>query len=273
MKAYKLTGQDNKTYDDFLWVVGKKERTDFAVHCKEQPTLCSHDVFHSYCCPEIAVAANIIHANIKNPRLWEVEIEGTISMDALKVGTTELRLLKEVECPKISTAALVGWAIKCAMTVYHEKGWTDWAKGWLNGGDRSEQTARAAAAYADANAAAAYDNDNADALAAANAAHAAAYAANAALASAAYAAAHAADANAYAADANAYAAYAAYTAYTAANAAYAAAYAANAAADAAAADANAYAIQCNPTQLLMEAIKEEELRPLTQIEAYQGMRV
>jgi hypothetical protein len=201
MKKYKLTDQNLKTHNGFQWEIGKKVQTD-----GKENELCNSSWLHYYDHPLLAILLNPIHANISNPRLFEVKALGKHLNDrGLKGGCTKMTLVKEIELPIITQNQKIAFAILCSLEVYHIKSFIRWAKNWLNGKDRSHSAANAnaaaaAAAAADAYAAAA----NADAYAAANAD---AYAA-------ANAAANAADADAYAA-----ANVAAYAANAAANAA------------------------------------------------------
>ncbi len=211
MKKYKLTDQNMRTRNGFQWELGKEVTTS-----GKGGFLCNDSWLHCYSHPLIAVLMNPRHANIQNPKLFEVKALGKHLNDGgLKEGCTKMTLVEEIALPVISTTQKVAFAILCSLKVYKDKKYAKWADNWLKGNDRSSTAAADAAAYA------AYAADAADA--AAYAADAAAYAADAAADAAAYAAADAA------ADAAAYAAYAA--AYAADAAAYAA-YAADDAADA-----------------------------------------
>ena len=208
--VYKLTTQDMKTRkgcsNEVTWVPGKWVKATGPL----MSGLCSCAYVHYYDHPLLAILLNPIHANIKNPRLWEAEIAGrTISDRGLKSGARKLRLLRELEVPTITTEQRIRFAIRCVMGVYQEPSWTRWATNWLSKKDRSPQAAATAARAA---------------------ARAASYAADAAAYATARVAADAAHADAYAADA---AAYAAHAAYTAARAAYTTAHAADMAAHAA----------------------------------------
>ena len=224
MRVYKLTNQDNETYNGTKWGENVTHRTDGSGE------LCNKGWLHFYSSPELGLFLNKIHANICDPKLWEAEAEGQFKNDlGRKGGCTKLTTIREIPVPNITTNQRVAFAILCALEVFKNRDFQKWANNWLKNKDRSKNAANAAyAAYAGVNAAyagvnAAYAGVNA-AYAAVNAADAAAYAA----VNAAYAA-YAADAAINAADAAAYAAVNA--AYAAANAAYAAANAAENAAE------------------------------------------
>ena len=223
MKYYKLLSQDLTSHQDTKWEIGVP-----ITIAKEGVKMCSDQVLHCYNHPMLAVIFNPIHAGIRNPKLFEIEVDEIVNTDGLKFASKSQTLIKEISLPKIAIEQRVEFAIKTVKLVYKNESWNSWADKWLDGSDR---TVAAAANAATAYAAAA----NAAANAASNAATAAAAAANAADAYAANAANAADAAAAYAADA--YAAYAADAADdAAAYAADAAAYAADAAAYAADAD-------------------------------------
>ncbi len=170
MIKYKLTDQNLQTYNGFQWEIGKKVTTS------GEGNLCSEGWLHFYHSPELAVLLNPIHANFKNPRLFEIEVGDRCLDDReLKGGTTEMTLIKELEVPTISLTQKIAFGILCAKEVYKDQKWNEWADNWLIGKDRSKESA--AAAYTAADAAATV----ADAIAAATAATAA-YAADSATA-------------------------------------------------------------------------------------------
>lgn len=224
MIKYKLTTQECMTRGNTYWEIGTTNYAD-----GNGVRLCSPGVLHYYDGPLTAILMNPIHANIPNPRLFEIECD-SVAHDGVKGGSKWQRPVRELDVPKPTTTTRVAFGILCALGVYSEPGFVRWGQGWLYGGDRTMAAARAAyaanayaATYAAANAAAAYANAAA-AYATATAADAnAAYA----TANAAYATAAAADATATAADAIDAAAhadaYAAAHAATYATAAYAAA--------------------------------------------------
>ena len=95
---YKLTAQDMTTHNGFKWKLGKK-RTIYKFGKK----LCTDQVFHFYDYPEMAELFNIRHANISNPRIFEVSCD-EVSHDGLKGGTDAVRF----GCGDVSVAAWLG---------------------------------------------------------------------------------------------------------------------------------------------------------------------
>jgi hypothetical protein len=209
MLKYKLTDQDNMTYNNTLWGEGVTHETDGSGE------LCSPGWLHFYHSAELAVMLNPAHADIKDPKLWECEAEGQFLDDhGLKGGCTRLTTIREIPLPEITLERRIRFGILCAQKVFGGRNevWDKWSEDWLSGRDRRDrslESARAAAyaardaaeyaAYAAEYAAYAYAATRAAAYAARDAAEYAAYAAEYA---AKYDAADAANAAArYAADA------------------------------------------------------------------------
>lgn len=166
MAFYKLTNQNMQTYNGFQWKLGEWH---FIPEEDQQDDLCSSGFFHCYNHPALAIIFNSIHARFDNPRLFEIEVDGNSKNDNnVKFGFTKMKLIKEIKLPIITLEQRVEFAIRCAMEVYNEKEWLNWAENWLSGKDRT-----AAAAYIYANVVNAFTADT--------------FAANAAYANAAFA--------------------------------------------------------------------------------------
>jgi hypothetical protein len=177
MIKYKLTDQNNMTFNKTVWGEDVTHKTN------GKGELCGPGWLHYYHSPELAVLLNPIHADIRNPKLWECEAEDEYKDDmGLKGGCTKLTTVREIPLPEFSTEQKVKFAIYCTLETYREPAFVQWANKWLDGSNRTAAAARAAAAAhaAAARAAAAaatYAAAHADAAAAAAAAHAAADAA------------------------------------------------------------------------------------------------
>ena len=200
-KLFKLTKQDGTNYNGYMYgIEGKIHEKPY----KENPQLCSKDVFHAYKNQNLAFFLNPIHANIDNPRLWEIEGD-IVCQDFGKVGSFTQKVVKELEIPswigsENESKVRLMFAILCSENVlsvwneYDEKdtrviNTINTAKEYL----KNPSDAAAYAAYAAARAAARAAADAA-ACAARAAADAAADPAYAAADAAAYAARAAADA-------------------------------------------------------------------------------
>jgi hypothetical protein len=198
MKYCKLLTQNLTSRQDTKWEIGVPITVTEAGN-----EMCSNQVLHCYNHPMLAVIFNPIHADIRNPKLFEIEVDKIVNTDGLKFASKSQTLIKEISLPEIAIEQKVEFAIRIAKLVCKDELWNAWADDWLAGKDRfnkvlalaTRDAGRAAGrAAADAAAdAAAYTANAADAADAADAANAAAYAANAAAYAAAYAA-YAADA-------------------------------------------------------------------------------
>jgi hypothetical protein len=178
---YKLTDEFGSTKNNTHWSEGIKHEIAKELRDSTKP-LCSKHYLHAYENPLVAVFMNNRHAKFSKPRLWLAT--GWVSKrdGQLKCGCFSLKIIKEIQLPKLTVAQRVRTAIYCALSHPVSNNFHTWAVDWLSGKDRTRADA-AAYAY---DAAAAYAAAAADAAAYA-AADAAAYA-TASAASAAYAA-------------------------------------------------------------------------------------
>jgi hypothetical protein len=171
MKYYKLLSQDLTSFKNTKWQIGVPITVN-----KAGNEMCSKRVLHCYNHPMLAVIFNPIHANITNPKLFEIEVDEICNTDGLKFASKSQTLLREISIPEITTEQKIEFAIKVSKLVYKNEKWNLWADKWLDGSDRTAYAAYAAYYAADAAAHAAYHAANA-AYYAANAAYYAAYAA------------------------------------------------------------------------------------------------
>ena len=91
---------------------------------------------------------NPIHADFKNPILWEAEGNVEKNDHGLKVGVKRLTTIRQIPLPDVSDEQRIKFGILCAKRVCKDKKWNSWADNWLSGQDRSTAAAAAAAAYA-----------------------------------------------------------------------------------------------------------------------------
>jgi hypothetical protein len=143
-KLYKLTDVDRYTRNNTKWGKNVTHTTDGSGE------LCGPGWLHAYTDPLLAVLLNPIHCGYSRFRLWEAEGEIGKNDKGLKVGTRSLTTIREIPIPKITTKQKIRFAILCAMAVYKDQTWTDWANNWLSGKDRSAATAVVAAEAAEA---------------------------------------------------------------------------------------------------------------------------
>ena len=151
MIVYKLTNQNLQTHGGYQWEPGVARETD------GRGNLCGPGWLHYYHDPLLSVLLNPIHADIEGPILWEAEAEGLHRDDrGLKGGCTRLTLLRRIELPQITTEQRVRFGILCAKVICDNPAWSAWADRWLDGSDRSQESAWAAAEAAQAAAEAAW---------------------------------------------------------------------------------------------------------------------
>ena len=183
MKKYKLTDQNMCTYNNTQWKIGE-EKTSSGIG-----ELCSDGWLHYYHHPLLAILLNLTHANIKNPRLFEVKALGKHKNNKkLKGGCTKMTIVKEIKLPKITLNQKIAFEILCSLEVYKKPFFVSWATNWLNNIDRTEESAiRIILAIASAATTAAHTVYVSNASAAATAAAYAVYVSNAAAAYATYA--------------------------------------------------------------------------------------
>ena len=142
MIKYKLTDQKMQTYQGFQWNLGEWQEA----RGSSEKGLCSDGWLHCYDSPLLAVLHNPIHADISNPRLFEVEVDGDCKNDnGIKCGYKKMRLVREISIPTITTEQKIKYAILCVKQVCFEKEWNIWADNWLSNVDRTSDAAYAAA--------------------------------------------------------------------------------------------------------------------------------
>ena len=145
MLVYKLTDENNRTYNNTQWGEGVTHTAS------GRGEMCGPGWIHFYTDPLLAVLLNPIHADFYNPNCWEAEAVIEINNHGLKFGTTKLTTLRRIELPEISLEQKVKFGILCALAVHREPGFVNWANAWLDGKDRLASAADAAyraAAYA-----------------------------------------------------------------------------------------------------------------------------
>jgi hypothetical protein len=139
---YKLTDSCGKTHNGTQWGPGISHSGT------GEGELCGPGWIHAYEHPLVAVLLNPIHANFRNPRLWEAEGEVGLRDGQLKCGCKALTTVREIPLPKITTEMRVRFAILCAKEVCADLSWNAWADKWLSGEDRTQAAAEASATRA-----------------------------------------------------------------------------------------------------------------------------
>ena len=141
MKLYKLTDKADQTFNSCQWGENVTHETG------GKGELCGPGFTHWYLDPLLAVMLNPIHGDFdpKTMHLWEGKGKVVKNDYGLKVGCTKAITLRQIPVPEISIEKRIKIAILCAKQVYKGPKWNKWADNWLNGKDRSQESA---AAYA-----------------------------------------------------------------------------------------------------------------------------
>ena len=147
MKLYKLTKRDGSTHNGYDYAGQLIHEKPY----KENPSLCSTDVFHAYKNANLAFMLNPIHADIVSPRLFEIEGD-VVAEDWGKVGSFRQEVIKELPIPdwvrgKNANKIRVYFAILCAESVFPSPQYAV-VKSSLLSGDLGEAARAARAARA-----------------------------------------------------------------------------------------------------------------------------
>jgi len=140
MKFYKLLTQDMTSYNKTKWELNKTITVT-----KEGTEMCTDQVLHCYNHPLLAILFNPIHANISNPRLFEINVDEIVNTDGLKYASKGQTLIKELTIPEISLEQRIEFGIRVAKLVFKDTNWNTWADNWLDKSDRTKESASAAA--------------------------------------------------------------------------------------------------------------------------------
>ena len=142
MIVYKLTDKDGYTRrgepGETLWSPGVIRKTS------GRGALCTAKWTHAYEHPILAVLHDSAHGRYGDPgRLWECDtMDGVVKRDGMrKLGTSKLKILREIEKPKVTSAQRVAYAISVSLRVYIEEDYVWWAEDWLADRDRSKKSA------------------------------------------------------------------------------------------------------------------------------------
>lgn len=150
MIIYKLTDRAGYTRRGepgaTMWEVGRR----YGAHEGDDLSF-ERGFYDVYTDPLVGLFLNPIHANVKNPQLWEGETpEIIIDQRGVKAVVRELVLVRELQAPEIAPEQRIRFAIFCAASVIPNRNriWHGWARDWLSGADRMEEAAGWAAGRA-----------------------------------------------------------------------------------------------------------------------------
>ena len=107
---------------------------------KKNLWLCSEGLFHYFLHPYFAVMFKEKYRCEDYSKLYEVLPERKIIKDGSLCGATKLTLIKQLEIPEVTLEQRISFGILCALEVYKEPRFVEWANNWLNGKDRSKES-------------------------------------------------------------------------------------------------------------------------------------
>ena len=142
---YKITDKDGYTRKGETGETKWSENVTHKARGKGKE-LCTNGVTHCYKDPYQAVLMNPNHGNY-NPKtmlLWEAKGK-VIADDSTKSGCKQLTTIKQIPVPEITIEQRVEIAIRCAMKVYKDDKFQEWALNWIMNKDRSANAANATA--------------------------------------------------------------------------------------------------------------------------------
>ena len=141
MLVYVLTDQQMKNSNGLQWDLGEPKEIAGG------GPLCLYGWLNAYESPLLAVLHNPIYESIQNPRLFVAEtLDGKIIRNGqMRLGSSKMVLVREMDVPKVTVTQRVAYGILCAMESDGGEEFMSWATRWLAGEDRSRSAAAVAA--------------------------------------------------------------------------------------------------------------------------------
>jgi hypothetical protein len=139
---YKLTDQNHQTGHRHVLTTWRKGFRP--PRLSGEGPLCGSGWHHAYDHSLLAVLHNPIHADFEDPRCYKIKVhEDDIGRHdgQMKVGFAAGETLEEIDLPKVTTEQQVRYAIGIAVTVYPHDEYLQWATGWIDGTDRTGESA------------------------------------------------------------------------------------------------------------------------------------
>lgn len=129
-RCYKLTEADLTTYGGHRWRPLRWARATGPA----DGLLCSDSWLHGYDDLYVAAMMHPLHVDFARPVAWEAQTRGPClrSHDGM-VGWREMRLIRRVELPTLTTTVRVRVGISAAQAAGRTPAWSKWASGWLSG--------------------------------------------------------------------------------------------------------------------------------------------
>ena len=133
MKLYKLTNARGYTREEHLNCLQWGKGIIYEAAGAAGQPLCTSGLMHCYLHKLVAVLCDCLDGNYgPDGRLWKCTGEGEFLSDGLQGGFRKLTSLEEVPLPKITMEERVHWGILCAIEVFDEELFSNWAKGWVS---------------------------------------------------------------------------------------------------------------------------------------------
>jgi class 3 adenylate cyclase len=143
---YKLTDQFNGTPDGRAWgenVVNMAPGTG-------DPGGDGDGWIRCYSSPKLAALLNAVNERIRQPRLWEAQVNDALSdAEGAVVSCRRVTTTRQVPLPRLTAQDYARFAVLCAREAYvsglFASEFEAWSKVWLAGQDRSTENSRAIA--------------------------------------------------------------------------------------------------------------------------------
>jgi hypothetical protein len=144
--GYKITDENDRTCNKCQWGPGTTRTANGAGN------LCGPGWIHYYEDPLLAILHNPLHAGFcqKTMHLWKCHVQGKFKRDGQrKAGCTKLTTLKRIDVPAFLPEHHIAYSILCGLAVAGNTPRCElWAKKWLDGTDRTVDSAGQAASAA-----------------------------------------------------------------------------------------------------------------------------
>lgn len=133
----KITDRNMRTHDGYQWTFGQWFESS------GKGRLGSPGWLHVYQDPLVGAFMNPVHGDYDPAKFFEAECDGKWEDDrGFKWGFTRVKLIREIEPPCLSTETRVAAAILSTARAYRDPEYLEWAGGWIDGKDRTEDPAR-----------------------------------------------------------------------------------------------------------------------------------
>ena len=127
---YLITDGDDKTLKNVLWTE----------NCTNEQFENPNYLFSVYDDPILALMMNAAYEGFKNPHIWKVEGEKTLSF-GFRYECKKLKAIKRIEITEPTSIQRIAFSILCSIHLMKNQFYKIWAKNYLNGNNRTKETA------------------------------------------------------------------------------------------------------------------------------------